>query len=209
MALKDTQDDDLSVNQNHHHTQSLFLSTWMATQKPRKRSHVQMILPMEKGMRRMIAIQQLMVMIEASITSITIVTLLHLFEIRTHLIHMSLHLIAIVITITITATKPLSPTLFLPLVLQHGIPLIQKQLSIYLIDSMLKAVNCQRRGIDRLQTQLTTCCRTFFHLDDHKSVQQTGCGNLFPVTFMIFSHGLVSHLFLSIHFSTVIYSRPH
>lgn len=150
---------------------------------------------MEKGMRRMIAIQQLMVMIEASITSITIVTLLLLFEIRTHLIHMSLHLIAIVITITITATKLLSPILFLLLVLRQGIPLILKQLSIYLIDSMRKAVNCQRRGMDRLQTQLTTCCKPFFHLDDHKSVRRTGRGNLLQVIFMIFSRGLVSYLF--------------
>lgn len=177
MALKGTQDDDPLVNQNRHRTQSLFLSTWMATPKSTKRNHVHMTPPMEKDMKRMIAIPLLMAMIEAIITTITIVTLPLPFETRHRLTHMSLHLILIVITITITTIKLQSPILFLLLVLQHGILLILKRQSIYLIDSMREAVNCQKREMIRLPTQLITCCRTSFQLGD-KSVQRTGCGNL-------------------------------
>jgi hypothetical protein len=189
MALKETQDDDPLVNQNRHRTQSLFLSTWMATPKSTKRNHVHMTPPMEKDMKRMIAIPLLMAMIEAVITTITIVTLPLPFETSNRLTHMSLHLILIVITITITITtiKLQSPILFLLLVLQHGILLILKRQLIYLIDSMRKAVNCRKREMIRLPTQLTTCCRTSFQLGD-KSVQRTGCGNLLSDVYdLIFS----------------------
>lgn len=177
VALKEPQDGDPSVNQNRHRTRSLFLLTWMATPKPTRRSHVHMTPPpMEKGMKRMIVIPQLMEMIEATTIIITIiVTLLLPFE-TTRLIHTNLRLILIVITI-INTTKLQSLILFL-LILQPGTLLTLKRQLTCLIDSMLKAVSCQKREMILLQTRSTTCCRTSFQLDVNNA-QRTGCGDLY------------------------------
>ena len=152
MALKETQDDDPLVNQNRHHTPNLLLSIWMATPKPTKTNYVYMTPPMEKDMKRMIAIPQLMAMIEAIIATITIVTLLLPFE-SIHPTYMSLYLILIAITITITTIKLQSPILLLLLVLQQEIPLILRRQLICLIGSMPKDASCQKRGMIRSQTQ--------------------------------------------------------
>lgn len=152
MALKETQDDDPLVNQNRHRTPNLLLSIWMATPKPTKTNHVHMMTPpMEKDMKRMIAIPQLMAMIEATIVTITIVTLLLLFE-SIRLTYMSLRLLLIATTIT-TIIKLQSPILLLLLVLQHGTPLILRRQLICLIGSMPKAASCQKRGMIRSRTR--------------------------------------------------------
>lgn len=180
MALRGTQDDGLLVSQSRQRTQSLFLSTWMATQKPIKTNHEHMTPTTEKDMKRMIAIPPSMAMIETTIATVTIIALL--MPLETRLIHMSLHLILIVITVA--TTKLQSPILLLLLVLRQRIPLILMRQLTCLIDSTRKAVNCQRREMIYLQTQLNTCCRTFFQLDV-KNAQRTGCGNI--IFFFFFS----------------------
>lgn len=152
MALKETLDDDLLVNQNRHRTPNLLLSIWMEMPKPTKTNRVHMTPPMEKDMKRMIAIPQLMAMIEAIIAAITIVTILLPFE-SIRLTYMSLRLILIAITIAITTIKLQSPILLLLLVRQHGIPLILKRQSICLLDLMPRDASCQKRGMIRSQTQ--------------------------------------------------------
>ncbi|RAO71167.1 uncharacterized protein BHQ10_007179 [Talaromyces amestolkiae] len=147
----------------------------MATPNPIRRSHVHMTPPpMEKGMKRMIVILQLMEMIEATIIIVTIVTLLLPFE-TTRLTYTNLRLILIVITI-INTIKLQSPILFLLNLQQETLLILKRQLTC-LIDSMLKAASCQKREMILLQTRSTICCRTSFQLDAN-STQRTGCGDL-------------------------------
>lgn len=146
----------------------------MATPNPIRRSHVHMTPPpMEKGMKRMIVILQLMGMIEATIIIVTIVTPLLPFE-TTRLTYTNLRLILIVITI-INTIKLQSPILFLLNLQQETLLILKRQLTC-LIDSMLKAASCQKREMILLQTRSTICCRTSFQLDAN-STQRTGCGD--------------------------------